>query len=399
METTESLQPWHPGYLGWYDIVLGACLAVDILKTRSRIPFQLFAFQAMLLIAVVVSVAGSAWGLNWWSLGDDVAYCLRFSLSFLAAVALVLRAGEKGAEAAVIGMCMILMITSVFVFQLQYGTFNRISASGMTVGSFSQAMLILSVIAMVRTNVPLILGSMMFLIMTFSRTALALWAICLAGCILGKSRFGLAKQLLIGVLIVLLSGAALFQLEKNPEFELVINDRLDREAISTFNMRFLVWEYGADLIRSGSVPLTGIGLHFTPTVLMDYVLPSPTDATLIYFPSFHTILLEYGIGLGILALPIFGMIFWRIWVTWRWKCYLPFMIFILFFVTQCVDFTFYRPKEVVMWGAFLGFAEGQWLMHRRRQVILRSRPMLSNRRSRLGLEQPATTDAVSGVRR
>ncbi len=390
----DTLQPWHPGFLGWYDLVLGFCLVIGTLALRVHVPLHDLAVGGFVLAAIVASVAGSDWGFSWELLVDDIAYWFRFFAPFVAFVALVNRLGEKAAETVLVGMAAVLMFTSLFVFRLQYGTLHRFYSSGMTVGSFSQAMLVLFVIAMVRANGPLMLVSALFLILTFSRTALALWVGCLTYYFLSRAGLSIAKRLVYSVLIILMSGVAVYFLMRNPEFRFVIEDRLNPDDIATFNKRFVIWEYGADLVMADRVPLTGIGFHFTPSVLMDYMIFSPTEGNLLYFPSFHSIILEYGVGLGILAVPIFAGVLWRIWLTWRFGCYLPFLIFILFFVSQSIDFTFYHPKEVVMWGAFLGVAEGEWIRFRR---LERSRAGRSVRRTSVpqALAVPALGSAAS----
>jgi hypothetical protein len=95
-------------------------------------------------------------------------------------------------------------------------------------------------------------------------------------------------------------------------------------------------------------------------------MPGDDPSQLLYFPSFHSILFEYGIGLGLASVPIFVFLLWRIVKAWRSKSHLPFYIYTLFVLSQCFDFSFYRPKEVIIWAAFLGLAEGELIRQRNR---------------------------------
>ena len=50
-----------------------------------------------------------------------------------------------------------------------------------------------------------------------------------------------------------------------------------------------------------------------------------------------------------------------------YRCYPSFFIFAFFLLSQSVDFTCYKPKEVIIWSLMLGLAEGQWQSERERQ--------------------------------
>src|SRR5207237_10232277 len=83
--------------------------------------------------------------------------------------------------------------------------------------------------------------------------------------------------------------------------------------IYSMNRRTEVWQYGIDLLSSKSVPLLGIGFNCSPSVLLGFSAAPTTDSSqILYFPSFHSIIFEYMIGLGLLSIPIFGFLLWRI---------------------------------------------------------------------------------------
>jgi hypothetical protein len=348
-------------------------------------------FGGGLLACIVSSILLNGMPLDWGPLVDGLAYWFRFILPFVGTICLVQKQGERVAVGVLFAMSLVLMISALFVFQLQYGTFNRIYASGMTVGSFSQAMMILFIVAMIRNNAVLMGLSMVFLILTFSRTALILWAISVGYYLVSRTRLNFLTRVVYSSSIVGLFALAVYFLSQNPEFEFVIDERLSAEEFSSFNNRSSVWSYGIDLLRSGSVPITGIGFNLTPSVLRDYALVSP-DGSQQYFPSFHSILFEYSIGLGVFAVPLFGLLFWRLFVTWRSRCRLSFFMFALFFLSQSLDFTFYRPKEVILWGVFLGLAEGQWRAFAKSRAV-RGTASLSKMVGRQERMHPGLTNA------
>jgi len=145
------------------------------------------------------------------------------------------------------------------------------------------------------------------------------------------------------------------------------------DEIYSMNRRTEVWQYGIDLLLSKSIPAFGIGFNCSPSILLDFMsVPTDDASQMIYFPSFHSIAFEYAIGLGWLSIPIFAFFVWRIVGAWRSKSHLPFYIYSLFLCSQCFDFSFNRPKEVIIWAAFLGLAEGELIRQRKRSSGLSS---------------------------
>jgi hypothetical protein len=223
----------------------------------------------------------------------------------------------------------------------------------------------------------MMLISTAFLILTFSRTALLLWSGSLAYFLFTRSKMRLSQRALYSTLVMVLFATSTIILLRYPEFQSVINERLDLDDIYTMNRRTEVWQYGIDLLLSRSVPFFGIGFNCCPSVLLDFVSISPEDPSqMLYFPSFHSIAFEYAIGLGWLSIPIFGFFVWRIVGAWRSRSHLSFYIYALFVLSQCFDFSFNRPKEVIIWAAFLGLAEGE-LIRQRKRVTAQSRALAS----------------------
>jgi hypothetical protein len=355
------LSAWHLAYPGWYDLAYLLLAVGGLALSRRRPPSRAVLICVMFLVPICISslFSGTQPTLANDAFLDALLYWLRFSVTFVCAAALTEKNGVNVTSQIMFVVGLLLMASSVFVFRLQYPDFNRVYASGMTVGSFGQVLLILFVVAMIRNHIGMMLISLVFLILTFSRTDLLLWMASLGYFLLTRSKIRLSRRALYGGLVAVLFVASTVILLRYPEFQFVINERLDPDDILTMNRRTQVFQYGTDLLLSKSVPLFGIGFNCTPSVLLDFTSISVEDPTqALYFPSFHSILFEYAVGLGVLSIPIFAFLLWRIGATWWSRSYLPFYIYSLFVLSQSFDFSFNRPKEVIIWGAFLGLAEG-----------------------------------------
>jgi len=365
---------WHLAFAGWYDWVFFSLTVATLALSRLRVPLRLVLICVVFLLSILGSLffSGTTPTFESGTLFDALVYWLRFSLTFVCVTALTERNGRDTTSELFFAAGLLLIASSVFVFRLQYPEFNRIYASGMTVGSFGQVLLILFLIAMIRNQIGMMLISMAFLILTFSRTALLLWTGSLAYFLFTRSNTRVSRRLLYGGLVTVLFLSSTVILLRYPEFQFVISERLDLDDIYTMNRRTEVWQYGIDLLLSRSVPFFGIGFNCSPSVLLDFVSISPEDPSqTLYFPSFHSIAFEYAIGLGWLSVPILAFFVWRIVCAWRSRSHLSFYIYSLFLLSQCFDFSFNRPKEVIIWAAFLGLAEGE-LLRQRKQADGRS---------------------------
>ncbi len=363
------LSAWHLAYPGWHDLVYLSLTAGGLALSRLHVPLRAVLICVIFLLSILMSAvfSGPQPMLASAALSDALLYWLRFSLTFVCVTAITEKKGINTTSEILFAPGLLLIASSVFVFHLQYPEFNRFYASGMTVGSFSQVLLILFLIAMVRNRVGMMLISLIFLFLTFSRTALLLWIGSLAYFLFARSKMRLSRRALyVGMVMVLLVISTIILL-RYPEFQSVINDRLDLDDIYTMNRRTDVWQYGMDLLLSKSVPLFGIGFNCSPSVLLDFTsMPGDELNQMLLFPSFHSIVFEFAIGLGLLSIPIFVFLLWRIGSAWRSKWLLPFFIYSVFVLSQCFDFSFNRPKEVIIWAAFLGLAEGEIARQRKR---------------------------------
>jgi hypothetical protein len=349
---------WHPIYLGWYDFLLGASIVISIINGIIKLDKEDVLFILSLLSIISLSfLSGIELG-NQYIL-DTIVFLLRFLLSFYLAKGLVFRLGIQATENLLIIVFIILAISALFVYQLQFGTINRIYAAAMTIASFSQVCVIVCLIALLRQYNKMVLFSLMFLLLTFSRTSI-LFLILLF--MIYSRELSLTTTIKYYILIIGFATFTIFMLLNfgGDIFSSLIADRTDSEEISTLNSRDAIWVNGLQQIASDSIPLFGVGWNATPSLIIKTNLSFIHDDTVYYPPHYHSILLEYALGLGISSLFIWFFLFKRIWQTFYHHCYPAFFIFAFFLMSQSGDFTFYRPKELIIWSFMLGLAEGQW---------------------------------------
>jgi O-antigen ligase len=143
-------------------------------------------------------------------------------------------------------------------------------------------------------------------------------------------------------------------------FSSLLAERTDAEGISTLNSRDAIWLNAIGLLDSESIPLFGVGWNATPFLIVNTNLSFISEDGVYYPPHYHSIVIEYALGLGISSLFIWFYLIKRIWQTFNHHCYPAFFIFAFFLMSQSADFTFYPPKEVIVWSLMLGIAEGQY---------------------------------------
>lgn len=350
---------WHLAYLGWYDFLLLWSILISLFIGVFRISKDLYLFLGITFFMILLTSALNGMPLGIQPFFDSIIYLLRFFLVFCFVIGLVQRLDVREVEGVLITLFWILAISSLFVLKLQYGIHSRMYSSGMTVASFSQVAAITVMIALMRKYKFNLLVASGFLFFTFSRTSIFLTLILVICYFLFVKKIVLTKKtqllLIIGIVI---SFGVIYSLRSEEYYKLIFR-MADADEISSLNRRTDIWEYALKLLKSGVIPVYGIGFNMTPTLTNEFdILKS--SGIVFYPPSFHSIIIEYGFGLGVLSIFIFYLIIKRIWQTFRYRCFPAFFIFFFFFACQNVDFTFYRPKEVIVWSIMLGLAEGQW---------------------------------------
>jgi O-Antigen ligase len=350
---------WHIAYLGWYDFLLGASILISFINGVIRLDGKDLLFILFLLSIIILSFTTSGMELGNQYILDSIVCLLRFLLSFYLAKGLVRRLGIQTTESILMILFIILAVSALFVYQQQLGRINRIFAAAMTIASFSQVCVIVCLIAMIRQYNKMVLFSLIFLLLTFSRTSILFLLLLF---------MVYSRELPLTTTIkyyIMMAGFAIFSIFMllnfgGDIFASVIAERADTEGISTLNSRDEIWKHALGILNSGYIPLFGIGWNATPSLIFKTNLIFMTENGIYYPPHFHSILIEYGLGLGVSSLFIFYFLIKRIWQTFYHRCYPAFFIFAFFLMSQSGDFTFYTPKALIIWSLMLGLAEGQW---------------------------------------
>jgi O-Antigen ligase len=349
---------WHPAYLGWYDFLLGGSIAISTINGAVKLDVKDLLFILSLVTIVCLSFVNTEELGNEYIL-DSIVCLLRFLLSFYFAKSLVIRLGSETTESMLIILFIILAISALFVYRLQFGSFNRIYAAAMTVASFSQVSVIVCLIALIRNYNKMILFSLIFLFLTFSRTSILLLFLLF---MVYSRKLPLTTTIkYYSIMIGFIIFAVFMLLTVGADiFASVIADRTDTEELATLNSRDAIWKHALMIMDSGYIPPFGVGWNATPSLIVNTNLSFINKDEAYYPPHFHNIVIEYACGLGISSLFIWFCLIKRIWQTFYHHCYPAFFIFAFFLMSQSGDFTFYRPKELILWSLMLGLAEGQW---------------------------------------
>ncbi len=355
---------WQPAYFGWYDILLFFSIGISFTLGSIKVFKQNLVFILTLALIIILSfVHGLIFGYGF--ILDAVIYFFRFTFTFCLAVWLVKCVGSKATESLAIALFILLAITALFVYTLSYPQSLRMYASGMTTASFSQVCVIVCLLSFWRRYYLYLLISLIFLVLTFSKTSILILLILILFQIQTKI-FKVAKF----VALVLVGFALAFYLLTNlfgQNFLSFLAVYTSFKQLLTLSGRTEIWNYAGYLLQSGQIPLLGVGFNAASSLILSnnfYILWNDftylVNTTYYYPPTFHSIWIEYGFGLGILSFIIFGLILKRIWQTFYYQCHSAFLIFAFFLLCQSIDFTFYRPKEAIIWSFILGLAEGQW---------------------------------------
>jgi hypothetical protein len=346
--------PWHQAFVGWYDAVLlfailGSiglrCFAIDRDTMRVIAGFGLVALASYALGGRVADGA----------VIDGMIHALRFAAGFSIGVWLV-RARHPRLVETVLWLVFVLLLTSaVFVYGMQFSSNQRLYFSGMTMASSSQVAAVIALFALVRGARVRLACATLFLLLTFSRTSIVVTAVLCLGFVLFDRGEAANERRVAFVFLAVTAVAALWLISGSPVFADVLLDRFDTASLETLGLRLDIWEFARHDLLSGEVPVFGVGFGCTPSMLDDVELRTPdgwTRAT-----HFHSILIEYAFGLGVLAvLPM-------LWLVRRTIAGLAagspaVLLLLLFAACQAVDFSFYRPKEVLFWSLVLGIADG-----------------------------------------
>lgn len=345
--------PWHQAFVGWYDAVLlfavlGSialrCFAIDRDTMRVIAGFGLIVLASYLFGGRVSDGA----------VIDGLIQTGRFSAGFAIGVWLV-RVREARVVETTLWLVFVLLLTSaIFVYGMQFSSNQRLYFSGMTMASSSQVAAVIAMFALVRGARGRLACATLFLLLTFSRTSIVVTGILCIGFVLFDRGHAANDRRVAFVFLAVTALGGLWVISGSPVFADVLLDRFDTSSIQTLGLRLDIWEFARHDLLSGEVPVFGVGFGCTPSMLDDVELRTPegwTRAT-----HFHSILIEYAFGLGVLAIvPV-------VWIVRRTIAGLvagspAVLLLLLFAACQAVDFSFYRPKEVLFWSLVLGIAD------------------------------------------
>ena len=348
---------WQQAYLGWYDGLFLLSIVVSFALGSLKLFKANFVFIWTLALTIFLSLF-NALTVEPEIAIDATVYFLRFALTFSLSVWLVRRLGSQAVESLIICLFIILAITALFVGSLQFRTFNRLYASAMTVASFSQVAVVVCFIALIRKYNTLLGVTLCFLLLTFSKTSILLLLILL-GVHFRRYIFGIIKYLVV-IFLIFASGVFTLLQVANPIFTSFFSRYVDSDSLLSASGRLPLWEYATHLLQSGKVPLLGVGFNAASSLFVLNNINYVENGEIYYNQHFHSILIEYGLGLGILSIFIFFFLFRRIWQSFHAHGHVSFLIFSFFLLSQSIDYSFYRPKEVIIWSLILGLAEGKW---------------------------------------
>ena len=353
-ESVQYREFWHPAYITFNDGILVLFVATDFLLGKLKLPngFVVFFFTGLMVFFF-------SWIINEEDISfrlalDMLAHWIRFLAAFAILFSIKIRCSNSSAELYWILISIGLCISSLFVANLQYERLHRIWAAGMTVASFSQFLAATVLIMMVRKRFFMVLIFSVFLLFSVSRTSIIALLVAVFVFNLLDGREGM-KIILQGLfLIVAITLFGYYAYGFSTVFARVIDSAFEPESVLTLNSRTIIWDYAQDLLlNKGVVSWNGIGLFGTPKLLGQLV--SGEDGSQVR--HFHNFFLEFIIGGGIFALPLILLPLYRAFISFLYGVRLAGCIYILFLITQTIDFTLYGTKSILAWGIILGYAE------------------------------------------
>ncbi|MEK6257019.1 MAG: hypothetical protein AABP62_00240 [Planctomycetota bacterium] len=358
--------PWFVSYFNTLDVVLFVSLLLTSALLRLSPTRQGTGFLLLGFASIMTSLFFSP-NLQSGAVFDALIHFCRFAFVFSFASGLTRSLGPRQSESFYLMIYAILCASAVVVYHLTFETMmGRIYASGMGVGSFAQVSVVACIIAIVRRQYVVLAVSSVFLVLTFSVTSTVMFILVVSCIPLIASRDGVssdsAQQSLRHLRQVFVVGALVAGIAVGASSMLGdVGYNLKFEDAAEGHGRKVIWMFALQLLRSGHVGVCGLGFFRTTGCFQDNQLLGQYADHSVDNQHFHSIIFEGALGLGVLCLPLFWMLFRRIWVTYWTKQYLPCAIFLFFLLTQSVDFTIYRPKELIVWAFILGIADGQFI--------------------------------------
>jgi hypothetical protein len=352
---------YHPAYLGWYDFALGYTIIFSFVTGSPKLKLKDF-FPGLVGFFIISASWINSYQADKMFIVAGLVCFLRFLLVFIFAKALVRQLGYRTAESVLLFVYAVIAASAILWYSLQFGAVqNRMAASAMTSASFGQVSGIICLVFYARKHYLALVFSFIFLFLSFSRTSLLLFLILIVIQNRQLIPVNLIKYVVVLVLLAVV-GITILQKYGGKETQVVLKSRFSTEEVSHLNGRNEIWANAIEQLKEGKVPLTGVGFHLTPSLIQANNLKLSSaegDGGYSPLPHFHSILVEYVLSLGIFAFVIFFYLIKRIWQTFQHNCSPAFFIFAFFTSAQAMDYTFYPPKEIIIFALMLGLAEGQ----------------------------------------
>jgi hypothetical protein len=355
-ESVQYNEFWHPAYITFNDGLLILFMAADCLLGKLKLPNGFVVFFFTGLMAFFFS-----WIINEEDISlrlalDMLTHWIRFLAAFTILFSIKIRCSNSSVELYWILISFGLCISSLFVAALQYEGLHRIWAAGMTVASFSQFLAATVLIMMVRKRLFMVFIFSIFLLLTVSRTSIIslLVAVSIFNLLDGREGMKIFLQGLLLIATIALSSYYIYIYDFSTVFASVIDSAFEPESVSTLNSRTIIWAYAQDLLLNKDVvPWSGIGLFGTPKLLSQLISGEDTYPV----AHFHNFFLEFIIGGGVFSLPLILLPLYRAFISFLYGVRLAGCIYILFLITQTIDFTLYGTKSILAWGIIFGYAE------------------------------------------
>ena len=351
---------YHPSYLGWYDFVLGYSIIFSFACGALRLELKDI-FLGLILIFIISASWISTYEQDKSFILAGIVCFLRFYLVFVFAKSLVRKLDLPTAESILLFAYSLLAVSAILWYSLQFGVQNRMAASAMTAPSFAQVSAIMCLIFYTRKYYVLLFISFIFLFLTFSRTSLLLFLLL----IIIQNRKVIPWNLMkyvVGFVALATVGIMVLKHYGGHGTQVVLESRFSTEEMSNLNGRSEIWTHAWETIKYGKIPLFGIGFHTAPSLIKESNVKYLNGSSGGFYipPHYHSILVEYSLTLGIFSLVVFFYFINRIWQTFQHNYTPSFFIFAFFLFSQALDYTFYGPKEIIIFSLMLGLAEGQF---------------------------------------
>lgn len=354
----EINEAYHAAYLGWYDFVLGYAIIFSFVTGSPKLKLKDF-FPGLVGFFIISASWTNSYQADKTFIVAGLVCFFRFLLVFIFAKALVRQLGYRTAESVLLFVYAVIAASAILWYSLQFGAVqNRMAASAMTSASFGQVSGIICLVFYARKHYLALVFSFIFLFLSFSRTSLLLFLILIVVQNRQLIPVNLIKYVVVFVLLALV-GITTLQKYGGKETQVVLKSRFSTEEVSHLNGRNEIWANAMEQLKEGKVPLTGVGFHMTPSLIQANNLKLSSPDGYSPLPHFHSILVEYILSLGIFAFVVFFYLIKRIWQTFQYNCSPAFFIFAFFTLAQSMDYTFYPPKEIIIFALMLGLAEGQ----------------------------------------